>query len=320
MRSFLLISAVYLVASVALTLSLGRSFDAALLTLFEKGAHQLSLLRYGLVVILAAVALATWRFGAPVMLKGVARAALALIGTTIALSAFALTKSNLNFIAAAFADPPFFADPFFAQLDYLIHFNSDPYVWIHALFGSWGPDWVWLFYAGISGVLSLSFITIVAVTDPDKDRAADAYYLWLFMQLVLGNLLALGAMSAGPIYYDQIFEGDRFAPLAEVMQSSGLAASYVGDLQAALWSIFEAGKIFAGSGISAFPSIHVAFAMVVAVYFGSRSVYFIPFGALFVLIILIQSVLTGYHYAVDGYFSIAAIGGFWWWLRKRRTE
>lgn len=62
-----------------------------------------------------------------------------------------------------------------------------------------------------------------------------------------------------------------------------------------------------GLGISAFPSMHVAIAALTALYLTERSRWLAPVGVVFLGVIFFMSVYTGYHYALDGYFSIAAV-------------
>lgn len=77
------------------------------------------------------------------------------------------------------------------------------------------------------------------------------------------------------------------------------------DVQQTLLSWHNEGNFGLGRGITAMPSMHVALAFLF--YLGMRHInkrasYF--FGA-FCVLIFIGSVHLGYHYAVDGYASIA---------------
>jgi len=137
---------------------------------------------------------------------------------------------------------------------------------------------------------------------------------------VLGNLLALAGMSAGPIFYDRIHGGDTFAGLAAAMHHAGFDHSFITNVQNALWRIYTTRALSAGSGISAFPSVHVATATMVAVYFAARSRWFVLPGILYVAAIQFMAVHTGYHYAIDGYFSIAVVLLVWKFLRRCPEE
>lgn len=82
-----------------------------------------------------------------------------------------------------------------------------------------------------------------------------------------------------------------------------------------LWTLYQSGTIGLGSGISAFPSMHVALATVVALYAWewSRKLGFVAW--VYVAFILCSSVYLGWHYAIDGYASIVVVSGLYWALR-----
>ncbi len=91
----------------------------------------------------------------------------------------------------------------------------------------------------------------------------------------------------------------------------------IGDIQSYLWTSYEARALLFGSGISAFPSVHLGIATLTALYLFERQRYLLLPGIAFVAVILFLSVYSGYHYAIDGYFSIVAVIGLWLGLRRR---
>jgi hypothetical protein len=137
---------------------------------------------------------------------------------------------------------------------------------------------------------------------------------------VIGNVLAGVFMSAGPTYFDEV-TGDliRFKPLSDHLAAHSGAFLSAFDIQNGLWLIHERGMAELGSGISAFPSMHIAMAtlwVIVGFHAGRR---FGIAALLFLAAIEICAVALGWHYAVDGYASIvlalliwAAVG---WGLR-----
>jgi len=78
-----------------------------------------------------------------------------------------------------------------------------------------------------------------------------------------------------------------------------------------LWNAFVNKEPGLGSGISAFPSLHVSMATLfaLAAFRLRRSAGFLM--AAYLLFIVVGSVHLGWHYAVDGYFSIAATLFVW---------
>jgi hypothetical protein len=105
--------------------------------------------------------------------------------------------------------------------------------------------------------------------------------------------------------------GDRFDALHTALATFGIKSSFVGLIQGYLWNSYETHSLIMGTGISAFPAVHLAIATTMALYLLERSRLLAPIGLLFVAIIQFLSVYTGYHYAIDGYSSILAVVGFW---------
>ncbi len=212
---------------------------------------------------------------------------------------------------------PYYADPALTQLDYWLHFGHDPWSLAHGLVratvgAETAVHWLVAFYLPVWSVFAIAFPVIVCLTDPDEARARR--YIWLFFGawVVLGNLLALAGSSVGPVFYDRLLGSDRFAALDAAIQSSGLAASAIGNIQGLLWDRYLGGGFDLGLGISAFPSMHLAVATITALYLVERSRWLAPVAIGFVVFTLFGSIYTGYHYAIDGYVSIVLI-----WLANR---
>jgi hypothetical protein len=122
---------------------------------------------------------------------------------------------------------------------------------------------------------------------------------------LIGNVLAVAGMSAGPAYYAEVTADDgRFQPLLDYLAVNSGSEYSAYTLQRALWTAYESGQMSLGSGVSAFPSMHVSMAtlwVIVAVYAGP---VFIAAALAFLLFVLTASVTLGWHYAIDGYASI----------------
>ncbi len=212
---------------------------------------------------------------------------------------------------------PFWADPLMATIDKALHFGTDPWEITHALGFPIAPDaanqlyfFAWLLPATYLPVLLFLF---------DEDEARIRRFLWLFFfgWAFLGNVVAIGLLSAGPVYYDALLGGDRFAALTAALESSGITGSSVGRTQARLWETYVNATKDPGSGISAFPSVHVAMVTVIALYLGERHRLLGLLGAALVGVFVYLSVWFGWHYAVDGYASILLVVAMWWFLRRR---
>lgn len=216
---------------------------------------------------------------------------------------FTSIKNLLPVLNGGFTD-----DHFQAELDAWLHMGVDPWSWLHHALGS---DWltavleynysiVWFFVCfGI-----LFFVT----TSPMADAVRKRYLLlFVFVWIVCGNVLAGLFLSAGPIFYGEVVgDHSRFADLMAIL-GQGNEASVVMGYRDYLWRLHESGEAGFGSGISAFPSIHVALTMMNALFVNhySRRLGLVAFA--YVGVIQLSSVYLGWHYAIDGYVSIVAV-------------
>lgn len=224
---------------------------------------------------------------------------------------FVLIKTSLPEVV------PFYADAWFADLDRALHGGQDPWVWTYAVAEALPMGAIVPAYFQIWAVAALCFPIFLAIADQDTARVNRFLILFVVSWLVLGNILALAGMSAGPVFYDRLYGTERFADL-----ELALAASEHTDLfmrvQDGLWTAYSMQIQSIGAGISAFPSVHVAIAMVVMLYLTERAKWLAPVGLAFLAAILFLSVYSGYHYALDGYVSILVVGGLWLVLRHRQ--
>ena len=237
----------------------------------------------------------------------------ALFGCLIFSMAFSLVKTSIPYIQ------PFYADPFFADLDAVLHFGVDPWRIVHSVAAYVPPSAIVILYFMVWFLPAVFLPVFIALTDIDADRSKRFMILYLASWIGLGNVMAVLGSSAGPVYYDRLIGGSRFADLASTLDSSGIAASALGRVQENLWQFYSEGGQSLGSGISAFPSVHVGLAAVTLLYLWERSRALAPFGILFATMIMFASVYHGWHYAVDGYISIIAVTALWAVLRRRNV-
>jgi hypothetical protein len=230
---------------------------------------------------------------------------------------------------------PFYLDQPLHALDRAIHLGNDPWVLLQPLFGHPAVTYVidrlyalWFF------VLYFAILLQMAST---KDRRLRAQFLLssVLAWMTLGSLGAVLLSSAGPCYFGEITGSpDPYAPLMSYLRdtvqgahlsifgyelSSQLVAVRVQDM---LWDGYQSGS---GFGISAAPSMHVASTWLVARMlqtYGRRVPTICGWG--FFAAILLGSVHLGWHYAVDGYISIAGAWAIWravgWWLDRPKVK
>ena len=202
---------------------------------------------------------------------------------------------------------PFYADPWLADLDHAIH-AGEPWLLAHAHAPSWTPAVIEALYTQAWFTEWFGVFFFVAFW---SNRPARARYLWAFSLtlLIVGTMLATLLSSVGPILYDRIYGGDRFAGLLETLAANGNNSflEYANYLLAA----HDQRQAAFGTGISAMPSVHVAMAVLNAWFLTSLNRGVGVIGWAFAAAILFGSVYSGWHYAIDGYVSAAITSTIW---------
>lgn len=140
--------------------------------------------------------------------------------------------------------------------------------------------------------------------------------------ILIGSVLATFFSSAGPCYFGRIESGlDPYQPLiAYLHQANESYPLWALDTQQMLWDGYSLGRLNLGAGISAMPSMHVAIATLLALLGWQTSRRLGIALAAFLLLIMVGSVHLGWHYALDGYVSIACAALIWWatgWFVRR---
>jgi len=195
---------------------------------------------------------------------------------------FMWIKPELNAVA------PFWADPLFADVDRAI-FGRDPWLFFRGMdlrFHAWAYSFFWM--VAIAGTLLWLF-----AQPPSKGRAASIISYFAIWSL-FGPVGQLLGSAAGPIFYQRIELGDRFAGLAEnVPYVTNVVSGY-------LWDMHVTRQPAVGAGISAMPSLHIATAFWIYLAFRERRSVMTHFAALFSIYMFVLSVALGWHYAIDG--------------------
>lgn len=263
------------------------------------------------VTVMAVVIL--WRMSTSrgTLARQVAHAVLTLAICCIFLAAFSTVKTAMPEAARQLGLPEFFADPFFAELDRQLFFGTDPWRPVHALTQSLGlTDFASqssVIYGLVWIVPAFYLPAVMVLIGEREERVRHFVMLYAFAWIVLGNLVAFAGLSAGPVFYDRVFGTERFAELHVALDAGGLATSWFGRIQPNLWAAYAEGENMVGSGISAFPSLHIATIFVAALYLNEKHWTLGLIGWLMTAAMLFISVWIGYHYLIDGVFSIVAV-------------
>jgi hypothetical protein len=151
------------------------------------------------------------------------------------------------------------------------------------------------------------------LTRPVNDITRSQYLLsYAFAWFFGGFVLATVFSSAGPCYYDHVVSGaNPYAPLLHYLrETSRQWPVWTVQVQDALWQSYLKGSGDV-QGISAMPSMHliVAALMALLAWRTNRNLGII-FTA-FAFIILIGSIMLGWHYSADGLVGIALGYVFW---------
>jgi membrane-associated phospholipid phosphatase len=184
---------------------------------------------------------------------------------------------------------PFWADPMLANADRFI-FGTDPWRLLRPALDPVGPAIAWLYSLWFPLKAILLLALLFALPSRRKSQALLAYFLTIGLFGVVGQY---ALSSAGPLFYELIGQGSRFAELESHLSPPVRAARDY------LWDAYVNGGDKIGGGISAMPSIHVAMTAWLAL--AMRSL-FRPLqwaGWAFFGIVLVGSVYLGWHYAVD---------------------
>lgn len=120
-----------------------------------------------------------------------------------------------------------------------------------------------------------------------KSETREASLLALFLTIgLLGTFGQFLLPSGGPVFFERLGHGDRFADLNVLYRTQ-----YLTDR---LWEAYQGRYIAYATGISAFPSIHVATTAWMALAFRHWLAY------LYLAVIFVGSIILGWHYALDG--------------------
>lgn len=206
-----------------------------------------------------------------------------------------------------------------ADLDRTLHFGVDPARILHAISYSQGVWRMLGFVYGPGWMLWVNGVVFwMACLSADRDLRRRFFLEYLFVWSVLGGLVAWLVISAGPVFYAEVTgDAQRFAPvmaaIAAHTEADGLG---IRQLQTDLWNLYTSRTGGFGMGISAFPSLHLAMVTLSALTLSEINHLLGLLAWLVVAVVLYTSVVSAWHYAVDGYFSIAVMSLVHFALRR----
>jgi hypothetical protein len=213
---------------------------------------------------------------------------------------------------------PFHADPLLAEMDRLLH-GQDPWRYAVKVLPAPLTPALEAVYFGVWALLLTALMLAVLLVPALKPVRAQYVWTTIVTWVVLGNVLAGAFMSAGPVFYARVTGGDaRFDALLSFIAQHSTGHGFGHRL---LWRYHLSGEVGIGAAISAFPSMHLAAATLFVLLAARIDRRWMAAAIVYCAVILFGSVYLGWHYAIDGYFSIAAVLVIWkgvgWALARR---
>lgn len=239
-------------------------------------------------------------------------------GTVFLMTGGLMFTTTFTAIKTSFSAGGFRYDQVHADIDKALHFGVDPFHYLYSF-----AQHTWLLRVlevnySIVWFVVCYFALYFVLTSPRTDGLRVRFALtWLGTWIIVGTAMAGQWLSAGPVYYGSV-TGDtaRFAEQIAFLASTADAPASAYGFQHYLWHLHESGQGGFGSGISAFPSMHVGLVTVVALFAAERSVRLGIVAWTYVGLVLFSSVYLGWHYAIDGYAAIVTVTALYWALRK----
>lgn len=199
----------------------------------------------------------------------------------------------------------FVYDHMLANADALLSFGPDPVKILQSIRVVGIMDWN---YSKLWFILCFGTLFFVATSPLAAAIRVRYISMFMFVWVVCGNILAGIFISAGPAFYGAVTgDHERFAALLTFLSSPDgplVAKSF----QNYLWSLHQGGASGLGSGISAFPSVHVGLIALNAFFAVDLSRRFGVLAFCYTAFVMLSSVCLGWHYAVDGYASLILVG------------
>ena len=232
-----------------------------------------------------------------------------------AINFFFIQKSLIAFVN------PYSWDPVLAAWDKLLHFGRYPHEFVIPAADSLNLGlstyfdlvyyvWFVVLYIGLSYNLFL---------DTQRHRRLRFYWCFFLSWAVIGSAMALAFSSVGPLFFHDFYPAltDPYTGLVSHFMAHGETEFPIANYSRTLllkWA--TNGNMVNVNALSAMPSLHVAISWLMVLYawqIGWRSTVA---ASVFCASIFFASVYFGFHYAVDGYVSIATVSLLWWLVGK----
>ncbi|RVC62985.1 hypothetical protein EN759_26730, partial [Mesorhizobium sp. M00.F.Ca.ET.038.03.1.1] len=211
---------------------------------------------------------------------------------------------------------PFYADPGLTAVDRAIHGGIEAWRFFHPILG-FGPVTFSLNVLYNLWFAEVFIVLFCVVFSTGNERLRSQFLVTFILSWVLlGNVLAAAFASVGPAFVSPFYSDSTFSPLMDYLRTTNITYPVLAlDTQNYLLADASLDGPRLGSGISAFPSVHVAVATLNAIYLWRFGRVLRWVGLIFLLCIQLGSVHLAWHYAVDGYASMLLTLAIWIFVR-----
>lgn len=218
-----------------------------------------------------------------------------LVALVVFSSAFSVLKGSIAVLR------PFSWDERLARLDRALHLGHAPHEWLWRLLET--PFVVYSFNVAYNFwfVILVGSMMTAAIARKDTKLRHQFLISLIVLWIGAGFFVATGFSSAGPAYYSRLGLGNDYQALMDALAAANTRYEiWALSTQDILWQGYT-GATTGSVGISAFPSVHVISAVLFALYASRLSRVVGNALWIFAGIIMVGSVVLGWHYAVDGY-------------------
>jgi hypothetical protein len=194
-----------------------------------------------------------------------------------------------------------------ALWDVRVHLGLNPGVFLGTLFGNpVALHFVDFVYTALYYLVLVVYTALLLNLLPEARRRAFAAaftFIW-----IAGSVVYVALPSWGPVF---VVPEDYSAALAHMPLTCAVQSVLYEEISSLVRNPNGARRIIYGC-VAAFPSLHVAMVYLLTVASRVVSRRWFRVNVLLLLVMLVGSVVTGYHYLVDGYAGVLLAAALWW--------
>ena len=207
-------------------------------------------------------------------------------------------------------------DMYQADLDKLLFFGVDAWrVLFKPIHNAWSQPIIEFNYNALWHLQTYLVLYLIATAYQSREFRSRYLVSFMLVWVIVGNVAAGVFISAGPAFYgaltgDEMRFGEQLQMLSTYKDSPAIT------FQDYLWTSYVANSPGFGTGISAFPSVHVSLS-ILNVFFAFEFSKRLGYIALaYAMIIWISSVYLAWHYFIDGLFGAVLVAGIYYGNRS----